>query len=100
MDEYNVYITNQALKDLDDIYSYVANILTEPGIALKLTESIESGILSLAKFPYRCAERKTGLYANKGYRQMLIKNYMVIYRIEEENKRVIIITIKYSGRIF
>ena len=39
-----------------------------------------------------------GRYAGKGYRQLLIDNYMAIFRIEEKKKTVHVVTIQYQGR--
>ena len=50
--------------------------------------------------PYRCPERRTGVYANKGYRQLFIKHYTVIYRVDEESKTVLIVTVRYSPSQF
>ena len=50
--------------------------------------------------PYRCPERRTGAYANKGYRQLLAKNYTVIYRVDESAREVLIVTVRYSRSNF
>lgn len=50
--------------------------------------------------PRRCPERKTGAYAGKGYRQLLIKNYTAIYRIDEEHRTVVVVTVRYSPSQF
>jgi plasmid stabilization system protein ParE len=93
-------MTNRSLRDLDGIYSYIANTLMEPGVALSLVDEIETGILSLDTMPHRCPERKVGTYAFRGYRQLFVKNYTVLFRIDEVKKSVIIITICYSARQF
>ena len=100
MDEYAVKLTTRALRDLDGIYAYIADTLLEPGTAEALVERLENGILSLEKMPYRCTERKRGAYANKGYRNLFIENFTVVYRVEEEKKRVIIVTVRYSRSEF
>ena len=100
MDKYRVQLMSRALRDLDGIYSYTANTFLEPGTAEGMLDTLESAILSLEELPYRCAERKHGLYANKGYRQLFVKNYTVIYRIEEEQKRVMVVAVRYSRSVF
>ena len=57
-------------------------------------------ILSLDSMPYRCPERRIGAYAHKGYRQLLIKNYVIIYRVNEEKKEVVVVTIRYARSHF
>lgn len=100
MDKYDVKLMGRALRDLDGIYTYIAGTFQEPDTALKLVETIEREILSLDHMPYRCPERRRGIYANRGYRQLLVKNYTVIYRVDEPNKQVIIVTVRYSPSNF
>lgn len=85
MDKYEVRLMNQAMRDLDDIYAYIAGNLLEPGVAAEMVDALESEILSLEYLPYRCSERRTGSFANSGYRQLMVKNYIVIYRVDEAN---------------
>ena len=100
MDKYKVSLTSRALRDLDDIYVYIAQTLLVPETALGLVDKIEKEILSLEEMPYRFPERKTGAYANKGYRQLFVGNYTVIYRIDEKRRQVIVVTIRYSPSQF
>ena len=100
MDKYKVSLTSRALRDLDDIYVYIAQTLLVPETALGLVDKIEKEILSLEEMPYRFPERKTGAYANKGYRQLFVGNYTVIYRIDEKRRQVMVITIRYSPSQF
>lgn len=86
------------MHDLDSIYAYIANTLLEPETASHLVDTLEDGILSLERLPYRYPERKVGVYANRGYRQLLIQNYTVIYRVIESEKTVVIVTVCYSRR--
>lgn len=100
MVKYQVKITPQAFLDIDMIYDYIARHLLEPGIADNLVDEIEAGIFSLEEMPNRGAPRRIGNYANKGYRQLFIKNYTIVYRVDETEKQVIIVTVKYSGSDF
>ena len=54
--------------------TYIAQTLLEPGNALGLVEDIERELLSLDHMPYRFPERHRGVYANRGYRQMLVNS--------------------------
>lgn len=99
-DAYRVKLMGRALRDLDGIYKYIAETLLEPGTAIKLVDEIESEILPLEHFPNRCPSRRTGAYANKGYRQLFVKNYTVIFRVDEAEKTVIVVTVRYSASQF
>lgn len=99
-DKYTVQLLPRAYRDLDGIYEYIAEPLTEPGIAAKLVDSLEEAIFGLESMPKRGALRKTGAYANRGYRQLFVGNFTVLYRVEEANKRVLVVTVRYSKSQF
>ena len=53
------------------------------------------------KYPYQLQRvlpdlRKFGAFAHSGYRRLQVKNFFVIFRIDETNKRVIVVTVRYS----
>ncbi|MDD4089315.1 MAG: type II toxin-antitoxin system RelE/ParE family toxin [Tissierellia bacterium] len=96
MNKYKVKLLPKAYRDLEQIYRYISESLLENEIALNLIKTIENAIINLDEIPYRGAIRKVGTYANKGYRQLFIKNFTIIYRIDEINKNAIIVTVKYS----
>ena len=100
MDKYEVRLMNQALQDLDEIYGYIASRLQEPDVAADLLETLASENLSLEYLPYRCSERRTGSFANSGYRHLMVKNYIVFYRIDEAEKQVLIVTVRYARSSF
>ena len=100
MDEYKVSLTERAMRDLDSIYIYIAETVIEPKTASELISEIESGIFSLDQMPHRCLGRRTGVYANRGYRQLFVNNYTILYRIDEEEKRVIVVTVRHSQQQF
>lgn len=88
------------MRDLDEIYAYIARNLSAPDTALQLVDGIEKAILCLEEAPFRGAERRTGVYAQGKYRQLFVKNYTVVYRIDEQVKTVVIVTVRYSPRMF
>lgn len=98
--KYAVKLLPHAYRDLDGIYGYIAETLIEPVIASKLVDSLEEAIFSLESMPQRGALRKTGAYANKGYRQLFVGNFTILYRIEKAKKRVLIVRVRYSGNQF
>lgn len=100
MVEYSVKLLSRALRDLDGIYAYISRTLLEKNSALALADRIAEGIYSLGQMPYRCPQRKHGIYANRGYRQLFVENFTVIYRVDEEKKEVIVVTIRYSPSEF
>ena len=100
MDKYQVKLTSKARRDLEGIYAYIADALREQGTAKNTADALENGILSLETMPYRCPERQRGIYANKGYHQLFVKNDTIVYRIDEASKTVIVVTVRYSRSDF
>ena len=98
LSEYKVLLHPKAYRDLDDIYAYISNDILEPAIAKRQVHRIWDALDSLSTFPYSHQDRLVGRYANKGYRQFIVDNYLVIYRIDEEKKEVRIMTIQYVKR--
>ena len=96
--KYTVVLYPKALRDLDGIYRYIFDILQVPEYAAGQLERLESGIFNLEEYPYRCAERKKGVYANRGYRELLVDNYVVIYKVDEATMQVRVVTVQYSKR--
>jgi len=43
---------------------------------------------------------RVGAYAGKGYRQLFIKNDTVVFRVDENKKQVLIVTVRYSKSSF
>lgn len=85
---------------MDDIYCYIADHFKEIGTAENMANALEEGIYSLEAFPYRGAERRTGAFAHRGYRQIHVHNFTVVYRIDEQKKCVIIVTVRYAMSSF
>lgn len=100
MAKYTVKLMQRVSSDLDDIYNHIADDLKETGTAEKMADSLEEAILSLNEIPYRGSIRRTGAFANRGYRQLFVKNFTIVYRIDEARKMVIIVSVRYTPSSF
>ncbi|MBR5974977.1 MAG: type II toxin-antitoxin system RelE/ParE family toxin [Clostridiales bacterium] len=98
MAKYEVLLYPQAYRDIEGIYAYIASEKLEPSVANGLTDRIWDAINSLESYPYSHQDRLTGRYANMGYKQVIIDNYIAIFRIDEDQKKVFVITVQYGGR--
>lgn len=63
--------------------------------ALKLINKIEKGILALENNPYSFVEIKVKPH-KKLYRKLVIDNFIVLYTVDEDNKKVIIYNVIYG----
>lgn len=98
MDKYKVKISPRAMREIDSIYEYIAKDKLLPENAKGQVERIKRAILHLDTLPQSHQERNEGRYAGKGYRQLLMDNYLAIFRIDEAAKTVYVLTIQYQGR--
>lgn len=98
LDKYKVKVNPRAIRELDSIYEYIANEKLAPETAKGQVDRIKKAVLSLDTFPQAHQERNEGRYAGKDYRQLLIDNYIAIFRIDEPHKAVYVVTIQYQGR--
>ena len=100
MDKYTVKLYARAYRDLDGIYEYIANNLSEPMVASNMIDTLEEAIYSLEYLPERGAIRRIGAYANGDYRQLFVKRYIIVYRVLKEKKQVHIVTVRYAPSQF
>ena len=98
LDKYKVRIYPKAVRELDSIYEYIAKEKQAPENAKGQVDRIKKAILGLNAFPQSHQERMEGRYAGKGYRQLIVDNYIVIFKIDETDKNVYVVTIQYQGR--
>lgn len=86
---YSIHYSLEALNDLDSIYCYLAFEQAEPSIAEKVYKSISSSIDNLFTFP----KRNPLLKFRDNQRFYNIKNYLVIYQIDDDDDVVTIVRI-------
>ena len=85
MDKYKVILNPKAFRDIDDIFAYIALEKLSPEYAKGQTDRIWEALKTLDTFPQSHQERKEGRFAGKGYRQLLIDNYIAIYWVSVFN---------------
>lgn len=98
MIKYEVLLYPKAYRDIEEIYSYLALEKLEPGIAKGQTDRIWDSISSLEICPESHQDRLCGRFAGKGYKQLIIDNYVAIFKIDEEKRIVYVVTVQYGGR--
>ena len=98
MDKYSVILYPRAFRDIDDIYAYIALEKMSPENAKAQTDRIWDAIKSLEQLPESHQDRLVGRFAGKGYKQLIVDNYIVIFKIDKEQNRVYIVIVQYQGR--
>ena len=79
MESYRVRIYPAAKRDLLEIIDYL-NTLSQDA-ALRYYDLLTEQIASLAHMPERCPKPKDLALAAKGYRYLIVKDYLVFYLI-------------------
>ena len=65
-----------------------------------MLNELEEAIFSLEHMPERGVVRRTGAYANQGYRQLFVKKYVIVYRVLKQLHEVHIVTVRYAPSQF
>ena len=80
MDDYKVVIYPTAKRDFQEIVDYLNTLSTQ--VALDYYDLLTEKISSLSQFPLRCPCVRDLALAAKGYRYLLVKNYLVFFVVE------------------
>ena len=95
---FHLKFTAAAYDDLEQIYSYISKKLLAETAADNLLEKIESSIMRLKKFPYSGSLVSDEPLRKRGYRKLIIDNYIVIYLVNEMDKQTVIMRILYGAQ--
>ena len=88
---FRVLLTNDAARDLEELYDYIA-LHDAPRKADYVLDQIEKAFSKLSEFPERGAYPKEMLTLGiREYRQIFFKPYRIIYRVMEKNVYVLLI---------
>lgn len=79
METYKIKIFPTAKQDLEEVIGYLNTLSLDA--ALKYYDLLVEEIASLSKMPERCPKPKDLALAAKGYRYLIVKNYLVFYVI-------------------
>jgi toxin ParE1/3/4 len=96
--EYNLTITEVANQDMNKIFSYILNHLCNPKAAVDLADAIEGKYDEVCINPYMFEESRNKVLKNKSYHRLPVQNYIILYKIDEKNREVIIARIFYGGQ--
>ncbi|WP_416147639.1 type II toxin-antitoxin system RelE/ParE family toxin [Salipaludibacillus sp. HK11] len=94
--KYAMKITPKAFEDLDEIYSYISTDLYNKGAADNLMEKLETSIMRLKEFPFSCSFVVDEILKEKGYRKLIVENYIAFYLVREEEKQVVVMRVLYG----
>ena len=97
---YRLKFTPKASEDLEQIYIYISQKLFSEVAADNLLEKIENSVMQLECFPYSCSYVSDDALKSKGYRKLIVDNYIVFYLVNEMEKQVVIMRILYGAQAY
>ena len=80
---YTLIVSELAHEDLDDIVSYIAIQLANPTVAGDFLDEVVKCYSYLKSNPMMYAKCQDKRLEKEGYRKALIKNYALVYKINE-----------------
>ena len=95
--QYEIEFTDDCKKEIKKICSYIRDNLVEENAANRLLDKIEEYTSNLAFAPRMYAEIDKYKNTRKIYRRIVINNYVLLYTIDEEEKKVYISNMYYGG---
>lgn len=95
MKKYEIEITKEALRDMEEIYNYIANELLSPDYAIGQYNRIADAIMQLDIFPEKFRILESEPEKRRKIRRMPIDNYSIFYVIRDD--KVIITSVLYSA---
>lgn len=97
MDTYKIRLTIKAKNDYKKIIYYIKFNLNEPKIAEKYAILIKDKINTLESYPHKYEVIKSKLVKQGDIRKLIINNYIVLYKIIDKKKEVVILRILYNS---
>lgn len=90
MEHYKILVSETYHKDLKDIIHYIYHNLDAPLTTSALLDEIEPAVSALSVMPFRYGLIDDAYLHRKKFRKCLVKNYIIFYKVNKENKTVMI----------
>lgn len=98
MNKYKIEFSKDAKNDLTNIVNYIKNNLQEPNTAKKLSIKIREKIYNLSDSPKLFPIIDNNFIRKLELRKLIVDNYIIFYKVLDEDKKVQIARIMYGRR--
>ncbi|MBQ9793601.1 MAG: type II toxin-antitoxin system RelE/ParE family toxin [Clostridia bacterium] len=95
---YQVKLTPNAIRQLQDTLVYISQTLQAPDVARRWSKRLESRIASLCEMPFRYALVEEDPWHGEGVRKMPVENFIVYYWADDRSSTVWVIAVIYGKR--
>ncbi|RIY16090.1 addiction module toxin RelE [Bifidobacteriaceae bacterium WP012] len=97
MSSFNILVTQDAENDLKNIRDYIASNISKK-TSVRIIHLIKSSIERLSLFPQFAPAVKYEPWNSLGVRRIVVKNFLVYYRVVLEENTVYILKVTYDKR--
>ena len=91
-------LTPLARTDLEEIYQYISICLDAPQAADRLMTAFEKSFEQLQNHPFSFPRADDESLRKKGYRKLIVENYVGAYLLNEQTKEVVVMRFFYGAR--
>lgn len=94
--KFRLLISPKAAEDFESIFNYINSELCNPTAANALLDRFENAISRICLMPESCPKVNNEYVNNKTLRKLIVDNYIVFYKIKEENQSIEVIRVLYG----
>lgn len=95
---YDLFVTEAAHVDLEEVLDYIAINLSNPAAAVNLLDQVEACYDQLRQFPFLYESCRDLRLRELGYRKVVIGSFVLVYHPLETEKIVNVLRFFYGGR--
>lgn len=95
---YAYELTSAAINDMDEIYEYIATRLFSKESATRIENAIQNAIEHACAFPRALPPLQDPLLSIKGYRKIVVENYIVLCIPNDERRVISVMRVIYHAR--
>lgn len=95
---YKILTTVYSEQDLDSILGYMIRELHAPQAAADFADAVDACYVRLSEMPALYELCRNPRLASQGFRRAVIKHYVMIYEIDEQEKAVLIHRFFYGSQ--
>ena len=97
-DAYTYRVTPAAARDIAEIADYIAVELCARESAVKIIDAMEAAIQRACRFPHAAAFVNDPPLRRKGYRKLIVENYIILYLCDDADRIVNVMRVVYYAR--
>ena len=93
-------ISAKALQDMENIFKYISVDLANPSASDKLMQDMRNCLNTVCEFPESCPKVNNEYFKDKTLRKLIVSNYIIFYKILEEEQVLLAVRVLYGMQNF